>query len=410
MPGKKQTNIWFINEYAIPPYLRHYYLSKALVKKGYKTVIITATYAHCGFGFPETNNEYTFDSRDGVPYLWVKVPRYRHAHDKRRILKSLVFTARLFKLPLLQMENPDVIVVSSPELFPVIAGYRLAKKLKAKFVFEVRDIWPLTLIELGGYSRYHPFIVLLQWLENFAYRKADAVISLMPNGYEHMKKHGCAKEKYHYIPNGISLEEMEKAEPLDEKIKKLIPKGKFIIGYAGTIGFANALEYLILAAKLLKEKEEIHFLLVGEGKEKERLTRMSRNLQLSNVTFLPAIPKRQVQSLLREFVDVCYIGLRDSPLFRFGISSNKLFDYFCSGKPIIYAVNSINRPVDEAGAGITVPACNPEAIADAVLKLKAMPHQEREEMGRRGKEYVIAHHNWEILAERFLKATVINAS
>jgi glycosyltransferase involved in cell wall biosynthesis len=143
---------------------------------------------------------------------------------------------------------------------------------------------------------------------------------------------------------------------------------------------------------------------VGEGKDKERLTEISEEWGLSNVSFLPAIPKRQVQSLLREFVDVCYIGARDSPLYRYGISFNKLFDYLYSGKPIIYAINSSNRPVDEAGAGISVPAGNPEAIAEAILKLKAMSPEEREEMGRRGREYVIANHNWEILAQKFIKA------
>jgi len=404
-------NIWIINEYAGSPHYyggqtRHYYLARELVKKGYNVYIISASYSHLLINLPIVESAFKKELIDGINYVWVKVPRYKHAHDKKRIWKSLVFTAKLLKLPLAGMEKPDVIVVSSPELFPVISGYILARKHKAKFIFEVRDIWPLTLIELGGYSKYHPFIMLLQWIENFAYKKADAVISLPPNALEHMKAHGLREDKFHYIPNGISLslEEINKIEQLDQKVREMIPKGKFIVGYTGTIGHANALEYLISAARLLQEEKDIHFLIVGEGKDKERLMRISEEWGLGNVSFLPAIPKRQVQSLLREFVDACYLGLRDSPLFRFGISSNKLFDYFYSGKPIIYAVNSSNRPVDEAGAGISVPAGNPEAIAEAILRLKAMSPEEREEMGRRGREYVIANHNWEILAQKFIKA------
>jgi len=401
-------NIWIINEYAGSPFhgagTRHYYLGRELMRRGYKVYIITNSYSHILINPPMVENAFKIELIDGLNYVWVKVPRYKHAHDKKRFAKSLVFTAKLLKLPLPGMGKPEVIVASSPELFPVISGYILAKKQKVKFIFEVRDIWPLQIIELGGYSKYHPFIALLQWLENFAYKRADAVISLLPNALEHMKAHGLREDKFHYIPNGISLEEINKIEPLEEKVREMIPKGKFIVGYTGTIGHSNALEYLVSAARLLQEEKDIHFLIVGEGKDKERLMRMSEELGLSNVSFLPAIPKRQVQSLLREFVDACYMGLMNSPLFQFGISSNKLFDYFYSGKPIIYAVNSSNRPVDEAGAGISVPAGNPEAIAEAILKLKAMSPEEREEMGRRGREYVIANHNWEILAQKFLKA------
>ena len=399
--------IWIINEYAGSPFhgagTRHYYLGLELAKQGGYATIISASYSHLFINPPRATGVYTSETIEGVNYIWIKVPYYASAYSWKRVLKSLLFSFRILALSKQLKEAPDVIVASSPELFPIPSVYRLARKFNAKFVFEVRDIWPLSLIVEEGYSKYHPGIITLQWIEDFAYQKADVVISLLPNAFEHIRARGCSENKYFYIPNGISVEEMEKMEPLPEEIKGSIPKSKFVIGYTGTIGFANALEYLLPSAKLLKGEGDIHFLIVGKGSEKEKIVAMSKELGLTNVTFLPPIPKRQVQPLLREFIDVCYMGLRDSPLYQYGISSNKLFDYFYAGKPIIYAVNSSNRPVDEAGAGISVPAGNPEAIAEAILKLKAMSPEEREEMGRRGREYVIANHNWEILAKKFLK-------
>jgi len=400
--------IWIINEYAGSPFhgagTRHYYLGRILTRKGIKVRIISSSYSHLFLNRPRIKGVFTDEIIEGVDYTWVKVPFYKHSQSVMRVFKSFAFSSRLLGLPRVKAENPDVIVVSSPELLPTLPGYILAKRLRAKFLLEIRDIWPLCLVEEEGFSKYHPIVIFLQLIENFAYRKADAVISLLPDAFAHIKEHGGSEDKTYYIPNGILLEEVEKLEPLSEEIRGMIPKGKFVVGYTGTIGFANAVEYLIQAAKLLRGEKDILFLVVGQGKEKTKLMAMCHKWRLENVIFLDPIPKRQVQSLLREFVDACYMGIRYSPINRFGISSNKLFDYFYSGKPIIYAVNSSNKPVDEAGAGISVPAGNPEAIAEAILKLKAMSPEEREEMGRRGREYVIANHNWEILAEKFIEA------
>jgi glycosyltransferase involved in cell wall biosynthesis len=186
------------------------------------------------------------------------------------VLKWLFFTYKAsFKLPIRNLEQPNVIIVSSPSLFPILAGYKWSRKFRAKLIFEVRDIWPLTLVELGGYSSNHPFIKMMEWFEKFAYKKADKVISVLPLAYKHMEKQGLDLKKFVYIPNGICINELREIEPLPEDIKSRIPRNKFIVAYTGTFGKANALEYLIKAASLLKNYQKIHFLLVGKGVKKK---------------------------------------------------------------------------------------------------------------------------------------------
>ena len=146
-------------------------------------------------------------------------------------------------------EKPDVIIYSSPTLIGYLSAYQLAKKYNAKLFFEVRDIWPLAIIQAGGYSPKHPFIRLLQWIEDFAYRKSDKVISVLPYAVEHMVERGMIRDKFTWIPNGIHPTELENAEPLNKSVVSALPKDKFIVGYTGTFGLANNLSSFIEAAK-----------------------------------------------------------------------------------------------------------------------------------------------------------------
>jgi len=201
------------------------------------------------------------------------------------------------------------------------------------------------------------------------------------------------------------LEDYEEIEDLEKDIKEKIPTDKFLIGYAGTVGHANALRHLIEAARIMKERgyEDTHFVIVGNGKDKEYLKEMAKKYELENITFIDQILKSQVSSLL-ELLDVCYIGLINQPLFRFGVSPNKLFDYMMAAKPILYAINSGNKPVEEANCGISAEAENPDSIAEGIMKLHDMSKEDREKMGQNGKEYVLKNHTYEELAHRLIKA------
>ncbi|GIV26964.1 MAG: glycosyltransferase WbuB [Bacteroidia bacterium] len=333
--------------------------------------------------------------------MWIKVPTYSSAHSVKRVLKWFWYTLSLFFLPVKKIGKPDYIIVSPMQTMPIFPAYRWAKKIDAKLIFEVKDIWPLSIQELGGYSAKHPFIQILKFFERFAITKSDAIVSVLPNYQEYLKDEGFSR-KFHYIPNGIDVNEVNNTEPLSEEVERLIPKNKFIVGYAGTIGKANALHYLIETAIILKDNPDIAFVIVGDGNEKEKLKQMVNKSSLNNVHFINSVPKKQIQSLLKKF-DVCYIGLEHKQLFRYGVSPNKLFDYLYASRPVIFAIYSPGNVVEQANAGFCVYNSYPDEIANSILKLHKMPKEGRMEMGNKGREFVLKHHSFEILAKNYKK-------
>ena len=401
--SQKKT-IWIINQYSSTPETgvggRHYYFAKSLAQLGYEVYLVGAAFTHLLREPPVLENNFKVEPiADNFNFVWVKMPTYAEAHSKKRIANWFSFAWKITKLKNI-LPKPDVILYSSPSLVGYLGAEKLARDLSVPLAFEVRDIWPLTLCELGGYSESHPFIRLLQWIEDRAYKNSDFVLSNLKNSYEHMQSRGMKPEKFAWVPNGFLKEEVESAQPLEQSTLNQIPKDKFIVGYAGTLGIANALDSFIRAANELKGYSEIAFVLVGNGKLKQRLQQQVNELGLTNVYFVDAIPKRQVQSLLKVF-NVCYIGLTKDPLFRFGVSPNKLFDYLYAGKPILYAIDSGRyTPVTDSQSGIQIEPENVEHIVDGVLKLYNMSPEERAVMGSNGHQEAVQSYEYGSLTKK----------
>ncbi|MCT7506084.1 glycosyltransferase family 4 protein [Aliarcobacter cryaerophilus] len=388
-------NIWIINEYAGNPYngmeFRHYYLGKEFVKLGYKVTIISSSYSHLFKKLPKKNKE----NIDGIDYIWLKMFNYRNSHNKKRVLKWFLFMIKCFLLPLIIKNKPDTIIVSPMAPFPILPAWLISKFFKSKLIYEVKDIWPLSLIELGGFSSSHPFIKFMGWFERFALIKSDIIVSNLQNYGEHIKKLNIKKD-FKWISNGIDLDELNQIEPLTNEIIQQIPKNKFIVGYTGTIGVANALDSFLESMKYVYD-ENIVYIIVGDGQEKKVLLKKYLN---KNIIFIDAISKKQVQSIL-QFFDVCYIGLKKEELFKFGVSPNKLYDYMYSGKSILYAIESGKNIVDICNCGYSVESENPQAIAIGILKMYNLTQEERKIMGINGRNYVLEHFTYEKLAKKF---------
>ena len=401
--SQKKT-IWIINQYSSTPETgvggRHYYFAKSLAQLGYEVYLVGAAFTHLLREPPVLENNFKVEPiADNFNFVWVKMPTYAEAHSKKRLANWFSFAWKITKLKNI-LPKPDVILYSSPSLVGYLGAEKLARDLSVPLAFEVRDIWPLTLCELGGYSENHPFIRLLQWIEDRAYKNSDFVLSNLKNSYEHMQSRGMKSEKFAWVPNGFLKEEVESAQPLEQSTLNQLPKDKFIVGYAGTLGIANALDSFIRAANELKGYSEIAFVLVGNGKLKQRLQQQVNELGLTNVYFVDAIPKRQVQSLLKVF-NVCYIGLTKDPLFRFGVSPNKLFDYLYAGKPILYAIDSGRyTPVTDSQSGIQIEPENVEHIVDGVLKLYNMSPEERAVMGQNGHQEAVQSYEYGSLTKK----------
>lgn len=404
-------NILLINHYAGSPYhgmeFRPYYLAREWVRMGHRVRIVAGSYSHIRSHQPDLQGLQCRDeSIDGVDYRWYRTPHYQ-GNGLKRVVSMLAFLYWLRRDGRLLASDfkPDVVIASSTYPMDIWPARRIARLARAILIYEVHDLWPLSPMELGGLSRWHPFILWVQRAEDYAYRYADKVVSLLPKALEYMQSRGLAPDKFVCVPNGVDESEWSHPEPLPQAVADCLAQMKAqglpIVAYVGTHGLANALDDLLDAAASLKGKALI--LMVGPGPQREHLCERVKKEHLTHVVMLPSVPKRAVPSLL-EAADIGYIGWRPNPLYRFGIAPNKLLDYMMAGKPIVHSVRAGNDLVAEAGCGLTVPPGDPDAVAQAVLSLIRLPAEERTRMGQNGRQFVLENQTYGVLARRFLEA------
>lgn len=409
-------NILYINHYAgAPAYgmeYRPYYLAREWVRAGHKVRIVAASYSHVRARQPGPpagiGSSRWLERIDGIEYVWYRTRPYA-GNGLGRVRNIAEFLARIAcdARRTVRECSPQVVIASSTYPMDIWAARRIARRAGARLVFEVHDLWPASPIELSGMSPRHPFILACQMAENAAYRDADVVVSMLPRVAKHMAAHGLDLRKLHIVPNGVSPEEWDASPaPLAAEISAHIASeraaGRCVVVYAGSHGEPNALDVLLDAARLMVG-DSVSFVLVGGGHERRRLTRRVADEGLRNVAMFLSIPKAQIPSLLAT-ADIAYIGWKRQPLYRFGIAPNKLMDYMMAGVPILHSVEAGNDPVAEAGCGLTVAPESPEAVADGLRRLAALGPSERRAMGARGRPFVLEHHAYPRLAERFLEA------
>ncbi len=403
-------NILLINHYAGSPQhgmeFRPYYLAREWVKVGHNVRILAGSYSHIRAKQPAgIEGRHATQQIDCIDYCWYRTPSYR-GNGVGRVKSMLYFMGSLWRdaKAIANEFKPDVVIASSTYPMDIWPAERIAKLAGAKLVYEVHDLWPLSPMELGGMSRWHPFIVWVQWAEDYAYKKAQRVVSMLPMTLEYMVSRGMSPDKWAYVPNGVDLKEWRIRAPISTEtsaaLEAVRARGLPMLCYAGTHGLANALDVLLDASVLLKGQVEV--VLVGTGPERDRLLQRVEDEGMENVTMLPSVPKACMPALLAE-IDIAFIGLLPEPLFRFGISPNKLFDYMMAGKPIIQSISAGNDPVTEVGCGITVPPNQPAAIAAAALKIAAMSSAQKGEMGKKGEAFIQAERTYAVLAENFLR-------
>jgi glycosyltransferase involved in cell wall biosynthesis len=289
-----------------------------------------------------------------------------------------------------------VIVGSSVHPFAAWAGAILAKRLRVPFVFEVRDLWPQTLVDLGRLREQSLVTKVLRKLEKWLYDRADRIVVLLPQADEYIVPLGVPKHKIVWIPNGVELEGYpEPRQPLIHD--------DFTLMYFGAHGQANGLDCVLKAMAVLQKRPDmshVRLRMIGDGPLKPSLLKLAEDLQLANVEFADPVPKREIPAVAAD-ADAFVFNLVDAPVFNYGISSNKLFDFFAAARPIIFCCKSSNNPVADAHAGITVPPGDPTTLSQAIATLASMPAGERTEMGRAGRAYVEQNHGFDSLAARF---------
>ncbi len=385
--------IWIIHNnflpLAEPGSTRHYHFARELARLGHDVSVFAGDFNHFSKAriVKENLSGDDFFKLSNVHVEWFKTPEYKR-NNWRRIWNMLFFANKVRKLRYFkERKYPDVIMGSSPDLFSAFASYRLAKELKVPFVFEVRDLWPETLIKLGGISRLHPLVQVMRLMEKALYRGADKIVSLLPNVGGYISQYGVSTSKIINIPNFISFDLLN-----DEAVQS--KNSVFTFVYAGSHGLSNNLYLILEAAKLIEYKSgksipQMKIRFIGKGPEKASLIAKAEDISI--VEFVDSVSKDELFSMLAQ-ADAFLLTISDSPLYQWGHSPNKLFDYMAAARPIVFSGSCQYDPVFEAKAGLSVPANNPELLAKAMIKLAAMPADERNKMGLNGREYVRKNH------------------
>jgi glycosyltransferase involved in cell wall biosynthesis len=407
------ARIWYIHPFAGGPglgrFFRAWSLGRAWREMGVDAQVICPSFHHI---FDRLEPRRGDETIQGVPFRFIRTSSYR-TNGFDRLWNMARFCVNLLRDPRLRVpdaEAPDLVIASSPHPFAFLPAARLARRYGAKLVFEVRDLWPLSVVELAGVRKGHPFVKLAEWVERYAYRHCDHVVSLLPFARDHMVERGLAADKFLYVPNGIDEADAQgpTGDPpgtiLIDKAREWREQGKFIVAYTGAMGPPNALWALVEAAHVLQSRGNFvpQIIMVGRGESKRDVEALAARFELRNLEFFDAVPKRELAWLLR-LSDAGFISLKRQPLFRFGVSPNKLFDYMLARLPVIYAIESANDPVGEAKCGLRVFAERPNAIADAIENLMVLPVEKRVQMGESGRAYALREHGYRALARRYVE-------
>ncbi len=405
-------NILYINHYAGSPEMgmefRPYYFSKKWQEVEENVDIIAASYSHLRRKNPNVNKDFQNENIDGVKYHWIKTVDY-NSNGLRRTLSLFQFVFKLWIKSgyIIKKFNPDVVICSSTYPLDTFVAQRLKKKSKKKLVYihEFHDMWPATLIEIGGMSKHHPFVKLIAYGEKKACMNADFIVSLLEYTEDYFLSLGAKQGRFKCIPIGIDPDKWEN-KGLNHShqiaLMNLKKDGKFIVGYFGGHALSNALEVLIDVADRFNDKsKDLHFVLVGNGTEKEKLIEHAKTRGLDNITFLPQVEKSEIPGLLSYF-DCIYMGTKNSQLYRFGMCLNKMVDAMMSGKPLVCAITSPPTWAEKSGCAIITASENVDEISQAIEKIRLMDPEGKEKMGQNGIEFVKEELNLDILSKRFL--------
>jgi len=387
--------LW-VNHFAVAPSdgggTRHFDLAHALRPHGWQVTIAASDFHLHSRGYtrrPTPNARAAIAERvDDVDFLWLWAAPYT-TNDWRRARNWLSFSHSLGRLTPNGAPLPELIIGSSPHLFAALAALRMARRLCVPFVLEVRDLWPESIVAAGG--RRGPAYHALGLLAKYLYARADRIIVLARGTGDHLAGLGVDPQRIVYVPNG--------ADPTPAARRQSHPDAPFTLVYAGAHGPANGLDTVLDAAALIRD-QAVRIVLVGDGPSKSALQSRAAQEQLSNVEFHDPVPKTAMPALLAS-AHAGLMVLRDAPLFTFGVSPNKLFDYLAAGLPVVCNVpGDVAAMLRSASAGEQAADATPRALANAILRLAQQTPDALRAMGDAGRAWVGREHGRPVLAQR----------
>ncbi len=400
---KELKNIWIFNHYAITPDLpggtRHFDFAKELTRRGYNITILASSFIHSIFVNRKLDNNGTFyfiENYEKIRFVWIKTFHYTK-NNWRRVINIFSYFCKAYfigkKLPRFykKINRPDIIIGSSVHPFAAFIASKLAKYYKVPFIFEIRDLWPQTLIDMRIISKNNLIATIFFKLEKLCLRDCRAVISLSPLTENYLKtKYNFQSEKLFYIPNGVNLDNSSFKE-----CKKKEDSRGFILTYTGNIANSNFINIIINVAEILKKNKNIIFKIYGSGSSLKDIKDKIDDLRLNNISILQPVQKKEIPHVLK-MSDVLILPTNN---VYYG-SENKLYDYLAAEKPILYINVSSHNYIE--GTGIRVKS-NPSEIAKAILKLHNCSESDVKKMATKGRKYVEKNHSIPILVDKLEK-------
>lgn len=402
-------NVWIVNHYGGPPnsgrFERPVYTARAFAARGHSCTVFSAGFHHL-LNAPEVLTEPRITRHDGVTYVELPCRSYG-SNGALRVLNMLDSSRALWRFAKDMpgaVRAPDVLIASSPPPFLFGAAEKIRRRLGCRVVFEMRDLWPESLVQLAGVSEWHPFVLWLRHAARRAYRGADAVVSLLPRIDRYFAETGISPQRLEVITNGIDAgvfgarTTCEIPQRHREALQEMRTAGKRIVIYTGAMGPPNALDQLL---ELRPAGERVYRLvLVGDGMSRPYLEAEAKRRGLDFIHFLPKVEKRQVPGLLA-LADAAVILWNDTPLYRYGVSPNKVSEYLLAEKPVIWVGDTGSNPIADSGAGWSVPANDPVALGAALDEMAALDGAALTALGQLGRRHVLEHFNWETLGGQY---------
>lgn len=372
---------------------RHHELARFLVKRGHRVTIIASPISYLTGQAQSPAAQAKSDPADeGITILRSYTYAALHRSFIHRVFSFISFMLSSFWAGL-KIRDVDLVWGTSPPIFQGVTSWALARLKRKSFLFEVRDLWPAFAIEVGV-LRNPVLIKLSLWLERFLYRHADQVVVNSPGFLDHLRTHGA--QNIQVVPNGVDTQMFDPYLTGFEFRQRFELQGRFIAMYAGAHGMSNDLEVLLGAASILKKWSEIAIVLVGDGKEKRALQSHAADIGLTNVYFLPPVPKSGMAQALAA-ADACIAILKPIAMYA-TVYPNKVFDYMAAGRPVVLAIDGVIRDVvEQSGCGIFVSPGDPAALAEAIYNL-ASDREKARAMGLLGRASVEKNFDRAVLA------------
>ena len=391
---------WIFNHYATTPLtgplLRHYYFAEYLKERNIETTVFAANELHQTGGCVDTHGKpYLRTEEEGVPFVFVKTSKYE-GNGISRVKNMVSFFLGLLKISkgyAKQYGKPDVIMGSSAHPLTSIAGILVARRFRVPAIVEVRDLWPEAIFSFGKVKMNSLVGRLLSAGEKWMYVHADAIVFTKEGDVDHIKEMGWDKDhggkidlaKCHYINNGVNLKDYYASIEKDILKDPDLEDDSFKVVYTGTVRPVNNVGNLLDTAKLLKDKKDIKFLIFGGGSELEKLEKRVQDEHIDNVIFKGFVEKKYIPYILsRSSVNVLNYSQANYNWSR-GNSSNKLFEYMASGKPIISTVKMGYCILDKYQCGLSLEECTAKALAEQILKIHDMPEEAYAQMAENAK-------------------------